>query len=40
MTRHAMEVAANLLAEETVTPLTVGTQLGPYRIESRLGARG
>jgi serine/threonine-protein kinase len=35
-----MEDAAKMLAEETVTPLAVGTQLGPYKIESSLGAGG
>src|ERR1700730_4883015 len=40
MARPAMEVAANLLREETVTLLGVGAQLGPYRIEAPLGAGG
>src|SRR6266852_3729265 len=32
--------AADLLADSTVTELTVGTQLGPYKIEAPLGAGG
>ena len=40
LAQPAIEVAANLLAEETVPPLTAGTQLGPYKIESPLGAGG
>jgi len=36
----AWEVAPSLLAEETVTPLAVGARLGPYQIESLLGAGG
>src|SRR5712691_4820420 len=38
--RPAVEVAANLLADATVTQVAVGTQLGPYKIESPLGAGG
>jgi Tol biopolymer transport system component/tRNA A-37 threonylcarbamoyl transferase component Bud32 len=40
MERPAMEVAADLLADSTVTQLAVGTQLGPYKIEAPLGAGG
>jgi dipeptidyl aminopeptidase/acylaminoacyl peptidase/predicted Ser/Thr protein kinase len=40
MERPAMEVAARLLAEETVTQLGVGEQLGPYQIEALLGTGG
>jgi serine/threonine protein kinase len=40
MERPALEVAAGLLADETVTQLTVGALLGPYQIESPLGAGG
>jgi tRNA A-37 threonylcarbamoyl transferase component Bud32/dienelactone hydrolase len=36
----AMEVAASLLAEQPVTQVGDGTQLGPYKIESSLGAGG
>src|SRR6266852_2261309 len=32
--------AADLLADSTVTQLTAGTQLGPYRIEALLGGGG
>jgi Tol biopolymer transport system component len=32
--------AADLLADSTVTQLTAGTQLGPYKIEELLGAGG
>ena len=35
-----MEVAAKLLADSMVTPLVLGTKLGPYRIEAALGAGG
>ena len=38
--RPAVEVAADLLADSTVTQVAVGTQLGPYKIESPLGAGG
>src|SRR5229473_6479289 len=38
--RPAVEVAAHLLADSTVTQVAVGTRLGPYKIESRLGAGG
>jgi serine/threonine protein kinase len=40
LAQPAIEVAATLLAEETVTPLAIGTELGPYKIESPLGAGG
>jgi serine/threonine protein kinase len=32
--------AADLLADSTVTQLTAGTELGPYKIEALLGAGG
>src|SRR5712691_2933535 len=32
--------AADLLADSTMTQLTAGTQLGPYKIEAPLGAGG
>jgi hypothetical protein len=38
--RPAMEVAAPLLADATVTRLTVGEQLGPFKVEAALGAGG
>jgi eukaryotic-like serine/threonine-protein kinase len=38
--RPAMEVAADLLADPAPEQPSVGAQLGPYRIESRLGAGG
>jgi predicted Ser/Thr protein kinase/WD40 repeat protein len=40
MERPALEVAARLLTGETVTQLAVGALLGPYQIESPLGAGG
>ena len=40
MDRPAMEVAASLLTGETVTQLAAGARLGPYQIESQLGAGG
>ena len=39
LNRPAWEGAASLL-ESTVVQITPGTQLGPYRIEGRLGAGG
>jgi hypothetical protein len=38
--RPAMEVAAGLLEDSSVTRLTVGEQLGPYKIEPSIGAGG
>jgi serine/threonine protein kinase/Tfp pilus assembly protein PilF len=40
MERPALEVAASLLAQETVPQLAMGARLGPYQIESPLGAGG
>jgi predicted Ser/Thr protein kinase len=40
MERPAWEIAPTLLAEDTVTQLAVGARLGPYQIESPLGAGG
>jgi serine/threonine protein kinase len=36
----ALEIAAKLFDDATLTRLTVGKQLGPYKIESFLGAGG
>jgi serine/threonine protein kinase len=36
----ALEIAARLLNDATQTRLTVGEQLGPYKIETALGAGG
>jgi len=38
--RPVWEGAASLLADHTVTQLSAGTELGPYRIEALLGAGG
>jgi eukaryotic-like serine/threonine-protein kinase len=38
--RSATEIAADLLADQTVTQIAVGAQVGPYQIESILGAGG
>src|SRR6266436_2482674 len=32
--------SSNLVIDSTVTQLTVGAQLGPYKIEARIGAGG
>src|SRR5262249_55102682 len=40
MQRPIMDVAADLLAEQTVTQLAVGVLLGPYKIEAPIGAGG
>ena len=40
MKRPALEVAASLLAATTVAAVAVGELLGPYKIESLLGAGG
>jgi serine/threonine-protein kinase len=40
MEQPPLEVAANLLADATVTQVAVGTQLGAYRIEAPVGAGG
>jgi serine/threonine protein kinase len=37
---HAMEVAAGLGADDTVTQLAPGVSLGPYRVEGQIGAGG
>jgi eukaryotic-like serine/threonine-protein kinase len=36
----AIQVFANLFADSAATRAAVGTELGPYKIESRLGAGG
>jgi serine/threonine protein kinase len=38
--RPAVEVAARLLRDSTFTRLTIGKKLGPYEIESAVGAGG
>jgi serine/threonine protein kinase len=38
--RPAMEVAAKLLEDSSAERLSVGAQLGPYKIESSIGAGG
>ncbi len=38
--RPAIQNASLLLTDETVTALTVGACLGPYRLESKLGEGG
>lgn len=38
--RPAVEIAAQLLEFSTATNLTIGAQLGPYKIEAPLGAGG
>src|SRR5262245_32075468 len=40
MEQPPLEVAAKLLADSTGAHLTMGAQLGPYRIEGPLGAGG
>ena len=40
MDRPAIQNAAQLLEDSTVTELTAGARLGPYRIESKLGEGG
>jgi serine/threonine protein kinase len=40
MMQPVLEIAADLLDESTVTHLTSGAQLGPYRIEGILGSGG
>jgi hypothetical protein len=40
MERPAVEMAAHLLELSTATHLTIGVQLGPYKIEGPLGAGG
>jgi eukaryotic-like serine/threonine-protein kinase len=38
--RPAIEIAPQLLGDSTLTGLTIGASLGPYRIESKLGEGG
>jgi serine/threonine-protein kinase len=40
MEQSALKTAAALPADSTMTLLAVGTQLGPYKIEARIGAGG
>jgi eukaryotic-like serine/threonine-protein kinase len=37
--RPAIDAAPSLVEDATVTMLTTGTHLGPYRIESKLGIK-